>query len=92
MRLLVCYDVSEQGRRSKLSRTLSKFMSRVQRSTFEGDVASDALDVIRQAADMLIDHETDTVRIYFLCGACHPRTEHVGTGPVIDDDQQDLVF
>lgn len=90
-RVVLCYDVCETPRRSKLARFVERFLERVQKSTFEGDLDSGELEWIRRASLEIIDPETDTVRIYLLCRGCEPRTEIIGTGPVISPEE-DVLF
>jgi len=49
MKLLVVYDVSDNGKRTRLSNELKRFgLSRIQRSAFQGDLDSQRLkDLIR---------------------------------------------
>lgn len=92
MRVMVCYDVSETRRRTRLARLLSRSLQRVQKSAFEGELSGAALDRLRKGALAEIDPVRDTVRVYHLCGACHPRTEVIGTGVYVPTEEDDVLF
>ena len=92
MYLVVCYDIVENCRRNRLMRKMRGFLSHVQKSVFEGDLADDRIEALRQVVLEEIDLEKDTVRIYRLCGRCAPTTEVLGTGIYVEGEEVDDVI
>ena len=78
MWVVITYDISDDKIRFKMARELEKFLDRVQKSVFEGEISRSNLEYIKSFANSLINHETDSVRIYKLCGECRVKTEQIG--------------
>jgi CRISPR-associated protein Cas2 len=89
--LLLCYDVVENRRRTRLHKRLLGFLRPVQWSVFEGHLPE------RRYADLLhmvqreIDPETDSVRICRLCVSCCEGTTHLGTSFAVPDPSEPVV-
>jgi len=60
-RVLVCYDVSDDQRRSKLAKALEAFGDRVQYSVFAVDGTPVALNRMRRAVESVADLATDSI-------------------------------
>ena len=78
MRVVVAYDVSLDQRRRKVAEALEAVLVRVQYSVFEGGVPSMVLAGAVGRAVGWLDLETDSLRVYRLCGACAKRVEVFG--------------
>ena len=71
MLFLICYDIVSARRRRKVAGALLDQGPRVQKSAFECNVKSAAkLRVLVERLCGLIDIQTDTIRVYRICGAC----------------------
>lgn len=92
MYLVVCYDIVEDRRRTRLARKLREYLARVQKSVFEGPLDDSRLEPLRRMLLEEIDPETDTVRIYHLCGRCLSATEVIGTGTYLYSEERDEVY
>ncbi len=92
MYLLVCYDIVENRRRARVARQMVGYLTRVQKSVFEGPLEEDRMEPLRRMLLEEIDPVTDTVRIFHLCGRCVPATEVIGTGTFLDADEADEVI
>jgi CRISPR-associated protein Cas2 len=92
MYLLVCYDIVENRRRARVARQMVGYLTRVQKSVFEGPLDEDRMEPLRRMLLEEIDPVTDTVRIFHLCGRCIPATEVIGTGTFLDADEADEVI
>ena len=92
MYLVVCYDIVENRRRARVARRVVEYLTRVQKSVFEGPLADDRLEPLRRMLLEEIDPVTDTVRIYHLCGRCVPATEVLGTGTFLQSEESDEVI
>ena len=91
MYLVVCYDIVEDRRRARVLRKMRGYLTRVQKSVFEGDLDDDRLEPMRRMLLEEIDPATDTVRIFHLCGRCIPATEILGTGVYVETEEADEV-
>jgi len=71
MLYLICYDVVSNKRRKKLSDLLLDFGCRVQKSAFECDLKTEAqLRDLLTRARRHVQTDTDSLRVYRVCGAC----------------------
>ena len=78
MRVVVCYDISEDATREKVAASLQDLLTRVQYSVFEGEPPPEALDARVKSALGLINPDTDSLRVYWLCAACAGRADTYG--------------
>jgi CRISPR-associated protein Cas2 len=78
MRFVICYDVPNDARRTKLASCLDGYGDRVQYSIFEA-VLDDAVlnDMIRDL-HLLLEPGEDRLTIYRLCAACDGATKRLG--------------
>lgn len=82
MRTVICFDVSDDRKRYRLSRVLLDHALRVQKSVFEAkDLGRAAYLRLRSSAEGIVDPTTDSLRYYRLCEACVRRIEYYGLGP-----------
>lgn len=64
MKILVIYDVSDNGKRSRLANELKRYgLTRIQRSAFEGDIDSQRVKDIVRTISRIVDLRTDVVHI-----------------------------
>jgi len=79
---VVCYDIPDDRRRTRVGRILEGFGNRVQRSVFECDLAPNHLQKLKTKLSRVIKPE-DSLRYYHLCGQCLPKVEVVNGPPVM---------
>lgn len=91
MHLVVCYDVVEDPRRARLRKGLKGLLRHVQKSVFEGHLPRRRYPELLTLVAREIDHQTDTVRIYNLCGGCRGLIELVGTATAVPHGAEDVV-
>ena len=86
--LYVCYDVTDDKRRTKLFKTLEGFGQHAQFSVFECYLDEKELLRLRAKVEEVIDTKEDSVLYVYLCAACHGRVEHLGVrkAPEVDAD------
>jgi len=89
--VVVCYDVSDDRRRSRLMKHLKAFLEHVQKSVFEGPLDGGRFERMRRGIPGKIDMEKDAVRVYSLCRRCSPVTEVIGLGITVDEEEKDVV-
>lgn len=92
MHCVLCYDIVDDARRRKLHAGLHGFMEHVQKSVFEGPVPAERYDDLVRLVTGIIDHATDTVRIYHLCRGCVQLTDHIGTAKVVAAEPSDVII
>ncbi|MBM4001272.1 MAG: CRISPR-associated endonuclease Cas2 [Planctomycetes bacterium] len=92
MYLVVCYDIVSDRRRARVLRKTKAYLTRVQKSVCEGELADDRLDALRRMLLEEIDPVEDTVRIFHLCARCVPATDILGLGTYVDRDDADEVI
>lgn len=81
MRYVVCYDIPETKRRTKLRKNLLRFGNPKQFSVFECDLSPRELERMKKAIREIIKAEKDNVRIYPLCEKCLNAVEFFGGKP-----------
>ncbi|MBK6434382.1 MAG: CRISPR-associated endonuclease Cas2 [Anaerolineae bacterium] len=83
--VLVCYDIPDDRRRTKVMQTLLDFGRRVQYSVFECDLKAKDLDRLLKKLGRLVDKTEDSVRFYFLCESCLPKALAMGAETEMGD-------
>ncbi|MCU0239746.1 MAG: CRISPR-associated endonuclease Cas2 [Pyrinomonadaceae bacterium] len=81
MRYVVCYDIPETKRRTRLRKNLLSFGNPKQYSVFECDLSPREFERMKKAIKAIIDKEEDNVRIYPLCEKCLNYVEFFGGKP-----------
>jgi CRISPR-associated protein Cas2 len=87
MFILVSYDIVDNRQRLRLAKVLTDYGQRVQKSVFECQLDDRQYLKMRKAIDKLVDPENDSVRYYFLCGACRRNVEVSGWGAVREEEE-----
>jgi CRISPR-associated protein Cas2 len=78
--VVVCYDIADDKRRTRLFKRLHQFGSPVQYSVFECLVDDALLVKLKQTVRRTIKPNLDHVRFYHLCAACQRRVETTRAG------------
>ncbi|MBK8794922.1 MAG: CRISPR-associated endonuclease Cas2 [Anaerolineales bacterium] len=73
--VVVCYDIPDDRRRTKLHTALCNYGTPVQYSVFECVVDGRRLAQMQRAVGRIIKPRLDHVRYYRLCAACQGRIE-----------------
>lgn len=84
---LICYDIVEDRRRTKVSALLEAYGVRVQKSVFELVLTSKQLKKLQLRLGKMIDFDCDQLRFYPLSPKCRDRVIIVGVQPIfaVDD-------
>ena len=82
MFVVVCYDIPDDKRRTRVGKTLEGFGYRVQKSVFECEVEPELFKKMRTRVAKVTDPEEDSVRYYFLCQRCLSKIHVSGPGEV----------
>ena len=78
---VVCYDIPDDKRRTKVGKILEGFGSRVQKSVFECDIKPQHMKMLKEKLAKVLKQE-DAVRYYYVCAQCIPKIEVVNGPPV----------
>jgi CRISPR-associated protein Cas2 len=81
MLVIVCYDISDDSKRTRLYKWLHGYGTPIQRSVFECGLRANELDRVRRYLRRVADPRVDGVRLYFLCEACARKVEIVAGTP-----------
>ncbi len=79
---LVSYDIVNNRKRLRVMKLLKSHGFHVQKSVFECILTDPQVANLRKRLEKLIDPDTDSVRIYRLCGECRGQIEVIGNGQV----------
>jgi len=90
MHILVCYDVVGNRRRTRLAKALERYLTRVQKSVFQGTIDDKKLPRLKEIIDKEIDTDKDTVRIYSLCSRCCKEVQEIGARCPVDLDDREV--
>lgn len=77
---VVCYDVTDDRRRSRVHAVLSGYGAWTQYSVFECYLTRQEVVLLRARLAEVIHQREDTVRLYALCDGCRGRVEVLGCG------------
>lgn len=81
MRYVVCYDIPETKRRTRLRKSLLRYGNPKQYSVFECDLTPREFERMKKEIKTIIDKDEDNVRIYSLCEKCLNFAEFFGGKP-----------
>ncbi len=87
MEYVVCYDIADDARRSRVSGILLDFGKRVQESVFVAHLDAELADRMKERLTRVIQADFDKVHVFELCGACEKRTWTLGQGEIADDPE-----
>lgn len=82
MLYLVCYDISADHVRDRMSKTLLDFGSRIQESVFECPLNEALFERMMERLERVPLGDEDRVRVYRICGLCVDRVQIYGPGDV----------
>lgn len=78
----ISYDIADQKRLNKASKTFENFGIRIQYSFFECEMQKEQLDELKRRLLKIIDKKEDSLLIYPLCENCAAKTTSVGNGSI----------
>ena len=87
MQYVVCYDIADDARRSRVSNCLLDFGARAQESVFIANLEEELAARMQQRLDRLVDPTLDRMHIFELCPACSHRTRVLGTAEPVEDHE-----
>jgi len=91
MLYLVCYDISDDKVRNRVSERLLDFGARIQESVFECLLDTQQYERMIAALGSIRLDELDKLRIYRICANCVEAVKIYGPGEVIRDPESYVV-
>ena len=85
MQYVICYDISDDWRRNRVSLVLLDFGTRVQESVFVAHLDDELMERMRERLSQVVDTGWDKVHVFELCAACEKRSWTLGEGEVVRD-------
>lgn len=79
---LVSYDIVHDRKRQRVMKLLKSHGFHVQKSVFECILTDGQYANLQKRLQRMIDPQTDSVRIYRLCGECRGQVTVLGVGEV----------
>jgi len=91
MLYLVCYDISNDATRERMSKTLLDFGTRIQESVFECPLNDVLYERMMARMERLSLGDEDRVRVYRVCALCVEQVQIYGPGDVTQEPDYYLV-
>jgi CRISPR-associated protein Cas2 len=88
---VVCYDISDDRTRTRMSNSLLDFGVRIQESVFECCLDGELYDRMLERLEKIPLQDQDRVRIYRVCADCVERVQIFGVGDVTQDPPYYLI-
>ena len=85
MFIIICYDIIDNIRRTKVSKQLENYGVRVQYSVFEANLDDRKTEEMVSYLRKSINEEEDGLRIYRVCAGCFKNIQVIGIGEVTRD-------
>ena len=82
---VICYDIADDLRRSRVASALLDFGARIQESVFMAHLDDVLAGRMRERLTRLVDADRDRVHVFEACGACEKRVWTLGTGQLARD-------
>jgi CRISPR-associated protein Cas2 len=76
---VVAYDISHNGRRNKIHKTLSGYGQWTQFSLFECHLTDKQYVALREKLSRILHLQEDSVRFYTLCAGCMGKVDTIGS-------------
>lgn len=90
MRYVVTYDITDDGRRRRVYKTLERYGAWRQYSVFEAKLTDTQRVELESDLESVIDGSAgDRIRMYRLCGSCTGEITDLGSDP--PDEQSNVV-
>ena len=86
MFIVLAYDIRDEKRLRRVAKEMENWGLRVQKSVFECNISEKDLQHLKKRLLRLIDQSQDSIRIYFLCASCKPKTECLGVGEYYEEE------
>lgn len=76
--MLICYDISDQNRRTRIFKILKDYGNNVQFSIFECSIDQKTYSELENKLKTEINSQDDSIKIYFFCSSCESKIKNLG--------------
>ena len=87
MQFVICYDIADDRRRTRVASALLDFGTRVQESVFVAHLDDELAGRMRERLTRVVDSDWDRVHVFEVCGECGKRVWTLGTAEVVRDPE-----
>ena len=87
MQYVICYDIADDARRSRLANALLDFGARVQESVFVANLDETLAERMTARIKKAIETDQDRVHVFALCAACAVKTQVFGAAEIVRDKE-----
>jgi len=84
--VVVAYDIADDSRRRKISKTLEQYGVRCNESVFECLLSLSRIGKMKQKLLKLANDREDIILYYYLCLPCTMKRESIGPKPSFDPE------
>ena len=91
MQYVICYDITDDRRRSHVASLLLDFGARVQESVFVAHLDEELAARMKDRLNRTVDGNWDKVHIFEICAACERRLTVIGQGELSQDPEWYIV-
>ena len=88
---VISYDITENRSRYRVMKLLKGCGFHVQKSVFECILSEKQLTTLLKKLTRYVDEETDSIRVYRLCGECEKQAQVIGRGEVSEDPLVEVI-
>lgn len=88
---LICYDIVNDRRRTKIAHILGAYGMRVQKSVFECVLDEKQYEALSQKLMKLINKKEDQLRFYPLTSSCRSKVTILGIKPTLSVDSSAFI-
>ena len=87
MRYIICYDIADDNRRSRVANELKNYGHRTQESVFWADLSDALRDRMWRAIGKLVDAKADKLHVFAMCEGCQRKALQLGEEPAMEDPE-----
>jgi CRISPR-associated protein Cas2 len=91
MEYVICYDIADDDRRSRLAKTLLDYGPRIQESVFLVHLDEELHARMLHRIHQVIEETADRVHVFALCASCEKRAINIGQNSDLPDDPPFLI-
>ena len=79
---VVCYDIVDDKKRTRIAKIMENYGKRVQKSVFECFLNDREFEEMKKKVEKEMDFEQDNINYYFLCEKCKNSIVKSGIGGI----------
>lgn len=91
MYYVICYDISNNGRRTKLHEMLLGYGTPVQKSVFECELKLSQFEKLKKRIDPFAKAKGESIRYYRMCKRCRDTIRAYGVPLTEQDETKDIM-